>query len=268
MSGREQQTIEQVTWHHEPLVIRSPLRIAYPDIVRTVPITSRIAGRSENSDPMSVNKRSDIEWVRGRFDRIAPWYSLFPALFLVPNKARQKALGQLMLKPGDRALCVGCGHGPALPELASGVGSSGAVVGIDLSLPMLKRAQDRLKERGIINAELMHIDLFLHEPPVPYQAIFFEFSWSSFGNPAAALKYCWTLLATGGRIVVVDGRLPPRLAWLTKPLMPAIRWFMEQTVLGDPDMRPMEQLETLRVPVAVEWFRAGTYYVASLHKPF
>lgn len=215
---------------------------------------------------MHVNKRSDTEWVSSRFDRIAPWYTLFQPLFLVPRKARRRAVQALSLNAGDRVLCVGCGNGPGLPALSSGVGATGTVVGVDLSRRMLDRAQRLLNEQSITNVELLHVDLFLHKPQALYQKVFFEFALSSFGEPAAALKHCWTLLAPGGRMVVVDGRLPPRLAWLTKPLMPVIRWFMEQTVLGDPDIQPMKELATLGVSVAVEWFRFGAYYVAVLRK--
>ncbi len=215
---------------------------------------------------MRVNKRSDTEWVSSRFDRIAPWYTLFQPLLLVPRKARLRAVQALSLETGDRVLCVGCGNSPGLPALSSGVGAVGAVVGVDLSRRMLDRSQVLLDEQSITNVELLHIDLFLHKPQALYQAIFFEFSLSSFGDPAAALQHCWNLLAPRGRMVIVDGRLPPRLTWLTKPLMPVIRWFMEQTVLGDPDIQPMKELETLGVPIEVEWFRFGAYYVAVLRK--
>lgn len=216
---------------------------------------------------MQVNKRSDTKWVSSRFDRIAPWYMLFQPLFLVPRKARLRAVQALSLKSGDQVLCVGCGNGPGLPALSTGVGAAGAVVGVDLSRRMLDSAQSLLNEQSITNVELLHVDLFQHKPRALYQKVFFEFSLSSFGDPAAALKHCWNLLAPGGLIVVVDGRLPPRFAWLSRPLMPLIRWFLEQTVLGDPDMQAMEHMETLGVPVDLEWFRAGTYYVAKLQKP-
>lgn len=216
---------------------------------------------------MPANKRSDSEWVRARFDRIAPWYSLFPRLFMVPRSARERATSAMAIEPGDRVLCVGCGQAPSFPELSALVGDQGQVVGIDLSRRMLGRAESLLKEGGITNALLIQSDVLQHQPQRLYQAVFFEFSLSSFGEPSAALRHCWSLLASGGRMVVLDGRLPPRFAWLSRPLMPLIRWFLEQTVLGDPDMKAMEHMETLGVPVDLKWFRAGTYYVAKLQKP-
>jgi hypothetical protein len=65
---------------------------------------------------------------------------------------------------------------------------------------------------------------------------------------------------------VLDGQLPPKFQWLSRPLMPLIRWTLERTVLGDPDMRPMEELQKLGPVVHVEWFRGRTYFVAQLIK--
>ena len=48
--------------------------------------------------------------------------------------------------------------------------------------------------------------------------------------------------------------------------MPLIRQFLEATVLGDPDMRPIEAMELL-AKVEVEFFRGGSYFVARLIKP-
>ena len=67
-------------------------------------------------------------------------------------------------------------------------------------------------------------------------------------------------------MVVLDGQLPPKLRWLTHPLMPLIRWPLERTVLGDPDMRSIEALEQLGSEVHLAWFRRGTYFVAQLLK--
>jgi len=56
------------------------------------------------------------------------------------------------LEPGLSVLDVGCGCGAITLEIVRSVGPSGRVTGIDISEPMLGRAQERL--RGFSNASL------------------------------------------------------------------------------------------------------------------
>jgi len=204
-------------------------------------------------------------WVEARFDRIASTYPLFERLFLLPPKSRTRAVVQLQLQAGDRVLSIGCGRGPMLPQLSRFVGVNGRVVGIDLSRRMLDVAEQCVQKQQLRNVDLLHADLFSYSPEERFDAILFGFSLTSFGDPRAALEYAWQLLASGGRLVVLDGQLPPNLRWLTRPVMPLIRRFLEATVLGDPDMRPMEAMGQL-APVDVDFFRGEAYFVARLLK--
>src|SRR5690242_18926265 len=51
-------------------------------------------------------------------------------------------------RPGAHLVDVGCGCGGTSLELARRVGASVAVLGIDVSEPMLARARDRAAEHG------------------------------------------------------------------------------------------------------------------------
>ena len=131
---------------------------------------------------------------------------------------------------------------------------------------MLQLAAERKKILEFDNIELRRADLLQFDANEKFTEVFFEFSLSSFGDPQAALAHAWKLLAEGGKLVVLDGRLPPRIAWLTKPMLPVIRWLLEQTVLGDPDMDVSQELLKTELPLRTEWFRSGTYFVACLTK--
>lgn len=210
--------------------------------------------------------RLDPRRLAGRFDRVAWCYRFLERLFLVPRQARTIALEWLDLHPGDSVLSIGCGQGRSLGALAKAVGPDGHVNGIDLSTVMLRDAERRIRKNSARNVRLQRISLFQLRDKEHYDRAFFEFSLSSFGDPQAAIRRAWDLLEPGGRSVVLDGRLPPRLSWLTKPALPAIRWFLDHTVLGDPDMDPSEELRRSGIPHRIRWFLGGTYFVACLEK--
>ncbi|MGW2685216.1 class I SAM-dependent methyltransferase [Streptomyces sp. NPDC001414] len=68
--------------------------------------------------------------------RAADWDSRFPD----DGPAYAAAVAELGLRPGDRVLDAGCGTGRALPPLRTAVGSSGQVLGMDLTPAMLQAA--------------------------------------------------------------------------------------------------------------------------------
>jgi SAM-dependent methyltransferase len=68
--------------------------------------------------------------------RAADWDSKFPD----DGPAYAAAVAGLGLCEGDRVLDAGCGTGRALPPLRAAVGTSGVVVGADLTLAMLQAA--------------------------------------------------------------------------------------------------------------------------------
>lgn len=68
--------------------------------------------------------------------RAAHWDERFPD----DGPAYAAAVAALGLRAGDRVLDAGCGTGRALPPLRAAVGSSGVVVGADLTPAMLQAA--------------------------------------------------------------------------------------------------------------------------------
>jgi demethylmenaquinone methyltransferase/2-methoxy-6-polyprenyl-1,4-benzoquinol methylase len=204
--------------------------------------------------------------VAARFDRIAARYGLFERLFLVPAQCRKRAVERLGIRKGDRILDVGIGHGPQLLAISTLAGDQGRVVGVDLSSGMLDRARDRVRKHDLRNVELRHMNILDHHPSEPYDAVLLSFALSSFGEPERVLAHVWKCIRPGGRLVVLDAQLPPQFKRITKPLMPAIRWFLEHTVLGDPDMDTLEGMAQLRAPMDVERFRGGTYFVVRMEK--
>src|SRR3954452_11756217 len=53
------------------------------------------------------------------------------------------ALDRAAARPGEHVLDIGCGCGDTSIALSEAVGSTGAVLGVDVSVPMLARARER-----------------------------------------------------------------------------------------------------------------------------
>lgn len=212
-------------------------------------------------------RRLDPGWVGSRFDRIADIYRVFEVLYMVPSRIRPLSVDRLALLPGERAISVGCGQGRSLPMMAKAVGPTGHVTGIDLSARMLAHAYDRILEESLHNVSIIKGDIRSYRASVPLDAALFSFSLTTLGDPEAVLEHVWAQLRPGGRLVVADAQLPPRLAPVLKPVLPLIRRFQEATVLGDPDMRPLQLLQQLGPPVQVEELRGRSYFIASVTKP-
>lgn len=68
--------------------------------------------------------------------------------FFFVKSLRQKAVGLLDLKLGDRVLDVGCGNGASFPNLVSGVGAGGEVVGVEISPEFAVNAVKRVEKNN------------------------------------------------------------------------------------------------------------------------
>lgn len=82
--------------------------------------------------------------IRSNFDRGAAPYTDFEARNAFFASLMAKLLALAPLPEGSRVLDVGCGTGASTVVLLDAVGTSGEVVGIDLSLGMLKEARRNL----------------------------------------------------------------------------------------------------------------------------
>jgi SAM-dependent methyltransferase len=73
------------------------------------------------------------------------------------------------------------------------------------------------------------------------------------------LRHAWKLLRPGGRIVVLDGKLPPGL--MGRLALPFGLWLMKRTMLGNPFIKPWEHLAPLAEGFSMEEFVFGSWYV-------
>ena len=68
---------------------------------------------------------------------------------------RRKVIEALALRPGDTVVEIGCGTGLNFGLLEEAIGSTGRIIGVDISEAMLERAEARVREAGWKNVELV-----------------------------------------------------------------------------------------------------------------
>lgn len=133
------------------------------------------------------------------------------------GRAAMAALGP---KPGERILDIGCGSGETSAELAGAVTPGGAVMGVDISRPMLEVA----RRRAVGAADLAFVEA--DAQTYPFDAGAFDGAFSRFGvmffaDPAAAFGNIRRALKPGGRLAFVCWRSPAENPIMTLPMMAA-----------------------------------------------
>ncbi|MEU7037799.1 class I SAM-dependent methyltransferase [Streptomyces sp. NPDC046237] len=123
-------------------------------------------------------------------------------------------LAAAAIRPEDRVLDIGCGTGQTT-RLAARAAHRGAVLGLDLSEPMLDRARELAAEEGPAGIDFRCGDAQVH--PLPAAA--FDVAVSRFGvmffqDPSAAFANVGSALRPGGRIAFTCMADPSRTDWV------------------------------------------------------
>lgn len=207
----------------------------------------------------------DLDFIRRRYNRLAKIYPFFELSFLLPPGIREMAVEKLELSAGDRVLEVGCGTGRNLPHLVCAVGPEGVVYGVEYSDGMLTRAEALRKRHQWQNVTLLQQDAAQMSLPEAVNGVLFSLSYAVMPEPRRALAQAWKYLRSGGRVVIMDAKLPPG-GWGKLLRLPVVL-ISKATVLGDPDKLPWEDLKQFTPQVEMEEINFGTYYICRGRKP-
>lgn len=230
---------------------------------------SAFLGGGEIDEP---SRKADREWpiydhdvICQRYNRIAAFIPFFEYAFFIPSGLRKRAVDQLKLRRGDRVLEVGCGTGRNFPFLQEAVGSEGRIYGVDLSEGMLRRARKLCHRRQWTNFVLIEADAANYTSRELFDGVLFSFSYNVMPHHRSVLHQVWKQLRPGGRLVIMDARVPPGL--FGKLIRPFATWLMKQTLLGNPLIRPWQYHAGLVDDFHMEDFRFGSYYICWGIKP-
>jgi demethylmenaquinone methyltransferase/2-methoxy-6-polyprenyl-1,4-benzoquinol methylase len=207
----------------------------------------------------------DRATVTRRYDRLAKFIPLFDRLLFLPPGLRRSAVGHLSLRVGARVLEIGCGTGIALAYLSDAVGPGGRVYGVDLSPGMLRRARARCASEHRRNVALYECDAADFVAPEPLDGVLFCLSYNTMPHHRAVLRRAWKALRPGGRLVVMDARLPSGRS--AQWLLPLSLWLMKHTMLGNPLIQPWRELDALCDDFEMQKYLFGSYYICRAVKP-
>jgi SAM-dependent methyltransferase len=117
----------------------------------------------------------------------------------------EAVLELLDAQPGERVLDVGCGFGTTALDVAATVGSGGAVHGVDISLPMIERARQRVAIAGHDHVRFQVADAQVDDLTAGslQDAAVSRFGVMFFDDPTAAFANIRTSVRVGGRLAFV-----------------------------------------------------------------
>jgi SAM-dependent methyltransferase len=153
--------------------------------------------------------------------------------FVVPfgNAALKAAAPQ----PGERAIDIGCGCGDTAIEIARIVGAAGAVLGIDVSRPMLAVARSRGALANCAHLTFRDGDASEAALAANTDLLFSRFGVMFFSQPSPAFSHLRKSLRAGGRCVFVCWRAPRDNPWAMTPLSAARAALGITPAPADPD---------------------------------
>jgi phosphatidylethanolamine/phosphatidyl-N-methylethanolamine N-methyltransferase len=135
----------------------------------------------------------------GAYRRLSPIYDLVFGAPLQPGRAA--AIRRMAIGPGDRILEIGAGTGlnfPLYPQDCH-------VTAIDLSGPMLERAQARIEQARISHIELLEQDAadmrFANDA---FDSVYAPYVMSAVADPIRVAREMQRVCRPGGRIVILN----------------------------------------------------------------
>jgi len=152
-------------------------------------------------------------WDQG--DRAERWVALEEAMDRALEPFGQAVIDRALVRPGERAVDVGCGCGATLVSLAAAVGPTGHVLGVDIAAPIIERARARAADLPQVELVLADAQTFAFSPD--HDLVFSRHGVMFFQDEPAAFANLRSALRPGGRLAFVCWRRFEENPWMGLP---------------------------------------------------
>lgn len=212
---------------------------------------------------MPFDRSEIVEIYRRRAARYDVTANLYYLIGFRLEAYRDAAVTQLALEPGDTVVELGCGTGLNFRRLQRGVGSTGRIIGVDLTDAMLAQARRRVDREGWKNVDLVACDAARYDFPDRVGGILSTFALWLVPEYDSVIERGARALAPGRRWVVVDLKMPewPGARLCARALVPFCRPFAVTLDLAE--RRPWESIVRHMKNAKVSERFFGFVYVAS-----
>lgn len=164
---------------------------------------------------MGFSQQALIQLYRSRAKHYDVTANLYYFIGFREYDYRKMAVNALNLEPGQTVVEVGCGTGLNFSLLQHEVGSTGKIIGIDLTDAMLEQAHQRARQEGWLNVELVEIDAVAYRFPQKVNGILSTFAMTLIPGYDRTIKQGAEALASGGRFAILDLKRPDNVPnWL------------------------------------------------------
>ena len=141
------------------------------------------------------------------------WVEKQSEMDIMLNPLGEKALTKLDLKSNSEVLDIGCGCGATTLEIAKQV-SEGTVTGLDISVPMLDKAESEASIQGIANVDFKVVDVQVDQlASEKYDYVYSRFGVMFFDDPYEAFKNIFSSIKEGGELSFVCWQDPSLNPW-------------------------------------------------------
>ncbi len=163
------------------------------------PQETELASRAEHQSSIAPSGNRHVEEAYARW---APIYDLAFAFVMRPGRKALAAATSQLAGDAPRVLDVGVGTGLELPMFAPTL----RLIGVDLSMPMLRRARQRVGMARLHNVDgLLVMDAMrLAFPDGSFDAVVAPYVLTVVPDPQACLDEWLRVLKPGGEIILVN----------------------------------------------------------------
>ena len=141
------------------------------------------------------------------------WVEKQSEMDIMLNPLGEKALAKLDLKSNSEVLDIGCGCGATTLEIAKKV-SEGTVTGLDISVPMLDKAESEASIQDIANVDFKVVDVQVDQlASEKYDYVYSRFGVMFFDDPYEAFKNIFSSIKEGGELSFVCWQDPSLNPW-------------------------------------------------------